>query len=175
MTSGGTIMQYRAAQPEDEAFVRMLFVEQAAGLLTAAGLGEEQSMALAEMQYRGRQVSWAARYPRAENLIVCDGAGHPVGRLLLHRLPQQWRIVDLVIRPDLRQQGLGEQVLADCQRQATEARVALALQVVPYNPARRLYERMHFCAVHEDAVEVEMIWNAAGEHAALAAVENGKG
>jgi hypothetical protein len=34
---------------------------------------------------------------------------------------------------------------------------------------------MHFCAVHEDAVEVEMIWNATGEETALAAVENGKG
>ena len=37
------------------------------------------------------------------------------------------------------------------------------------------YERMNFCAVHEDAVEVEMIWNASGEQAALVAVENGKG
>jgi len=165
------MMQYRVAQPEDEAFVRMLFMEQAAGLLTAAGLAEEQSTALAEMQYRGRQASWAARYPRAENLIVCDGVGHPVGRLLLDRFPQRWRIVDLAIRSDLRQQGLGGQVLTYCQQQAEEARASLALQVAPYNPARRLYERLHFCAVHEDAVEVEMIWSATGEESALVAAK----
>jgi ribosomal protein S18 acetylase RimI-like enzyme len=137
-----------------------LFAEsqkQLAGLLSNEALWRS----LVEMQFRGRTISYAARHPHAEDSILQGEDGQPVGRLLLDRLADCWQIVDIAVLAARRGQGFGAGVLRLCQRQAAAAGARLELQVRPENPARRLYERLGFKAVSEDAVTVKMIWSAA--------------
>ena len=115
------------------------------------------------MQYRGRKMSWAAQYPDAADSILIADDGTPVGRLLVDRKPHRWRIVDIAVLASHRGRGLGARVLAECRSECGAAGARLELRVAPDNPARRLYERLGFRVTGQDAVAVEMVWNAAGQ------------
>jgi ribosomal protein S18 acetylase RimI-like enzyme len=148
----------RAAGSEDEALLWRLFAEDKAAPLAAIGMGEAQSRPLIEMQYRGRKMTYSARYPDAADSILIDDQGAAVGRLLVDRKPDCWRVVDIAILKAYRGKGLGTSALTECQRQCQEAGARMELQVDQGNPARRLYERLGFQATREDAVAVEMVW-----------------
>jgi ribosomal protein S18 acetylase RimI-like enzyme len=150
----------RPAQPKDAAFLLQLFAE-SQEQLEGLRFNEALWRSLIEMQFRGRAISYAEQYPQAKDSILLGENGQPVGRLLLNRNADCWRIVDIAVLAALRGQGLGAGVLRQCQQQAAAAGARLELQVRPENPARRLYERLGFQAVSEDAVAVKMIWSAA--------------
>jgi len=153
------VLQLRAAQPEDEPFLFRLFAAsqtQLDGLRTQPDLWQT----LVAMQYRGRQMTYAARYPMAENFLLLDRDGNSVGRVLLNRQPGCWSIVDIDILCAHRGQGIGTAVLRHWQQQAAQAGVSLALQVNAANPARRLYERCGFKVNAEDLLDATLTWNS---------------
>jgi ribosomal protein S18 acetylase RimI-like enzyme len=150
----------RPVQPEDASFLFHLFAESQEQL---AGLRSNESLwrSLVEMQYRGRKMTYAAQYPEAEDSLLLGEDGQPVGRLLLDRKADCWRIVDIAVLAARRGRGLGARVLRECQRQAVAAGASLELQVRLENPVRRLYEQLGFQVVSKDAVAVEMVWKQA--------------
>jgi ribosomal protein S18 acetylase RimI-like enzyme len=156
----------RPATPEDKPLLDALFIEGRAEQLHGLGLNESQKWSLVEMQARGRRITYAAQYPTAIDLILLDEKGVAVGRLLVDRQTACWRIVDIAVRAAHRGRGLGTLALRESQRQAAAAGATLALQVMRFNPAFRLYERLGFHTVMENEVMVEMVWNAAKEKSA---------
>jgi ribosomal protein S18 acetylase RimI-like enzyme len=149
----------RISGPEDRALIDALFYEDRAAQFAGTGLAEAQIRPLIEMQARGRGTTYTEQYPAAEDWILLDSDGTPAGRLLLDRQPDRWRIVDIAVLTARRGQGLGAGALMECQRQAAAAGARLDLQVRPENPARRLYERLGFKVVREDAIAAELVWN----------------
>ena len=63
-------------------------------------------------------------------------------------------IVDIALLPEMRGTGLGTAILTDLL--AAETR-PVQLQVERTNPARRLYERLGFALVEEQAIRVRMV------------------
>ncbi len=155
----------RPAQPEDASFLFQLFAE-SQEQLAALQSNEALWRSLVEMQYRGRKMTYAAQYPEAEDSILLGDGEEPVGRLLVDRKVDCWRIVDIAVLAAHRGRGLGTSVLKECQRQAAAAGAGLELQVAPFNPARRLYERLGFEATRENAVAAEMVWSLARQRQA---------
>lgn len=153
----------RPVTTEDEPLLDALFVEEKMAQLAGLGLSESQKRSLVEMQARGRRMTYATQYPAAIDLILLDGKGVAVGRLLVDRQADCWRIVDIAIRTAYRGLGLGTLALQESQRQAAAVGAGMELQVMRFNPARRLYERLGFHAVREDAVMAEMVWSTATE------------
>ena len=149
----------RPRGPEDEPFLYKLLAEDKAAQLAAIGWGEAQWGVLVQLQYRGRKMTYESQFPDAEDSIFLGEDGAPVGRLLLDRNLDRWRIVDLAILTAHRGRGLGTRVIRQCQQQAAAAGAVLALQVVPFTPARRFYERLGFRAINEYATAVEMLWS----------------
>jgi ribosomal protein S18 acetylase RimI-like enzyme len=160
-------LHLRPVQDEDASFLFALFAETQDQL---AALRADQALwrSLVEMQFRGRQSSFAALYPDAEDSVLEDENGEPVGRLLLDRPfarqgnphANRWRIVDIALLTAARGHGLGTQVLQRLQDRAAACDAGLELQVDPTNPARRLYERLGFRTVSEDALAVQMVWSS---------------
>jgi ribosomal protein S18 acetylase RimI-like enzyme len=138
-----------------------LFAGDRLAQFVAAGMSHLQALDLIRLQYLGRKMTYAARYPEATDSIILAADGTPVGRVLLDRKPDRWRIVDIAILAAHRGRGLGTKSLRECQQRCRLAGVRLELQVAPLNPARRLYERLGFQVSGEDAVAVEMVWIAA--------------
>ena len=157
--SHAALFSIRPAQPEDEVFLFRLFGETQDQL---ALIRPNQALwnILVDVQYRGRKMTYGENFPAAEDAILChrDAAA---GRLLINREADCWRILDIAVLAALRGQGIASWALRQCQRQAAEAGVRIELSVNPMNPARRLYERLGFCAAEEDSMHVAMTWNAA--------------
>lgn len=150
------------ARPQDEEVLVRLFAE-SQQLLTGVSADDALWQTLIAMQYRGRKQTYLAAFPAAEDSILCiedplDGL-KPVGRLLLDRASNRWRIVDIAVLAEYRQKGLGTWVLENCQQQCRTAGAELILQVKPENRARRLYARLGFRTTSEDALSVEMVWD----------------
>jgi len=163
-------LQFSDAKPVREGAARLteelryrLFAEDKLAEFAAMGVPPEQASLLVKMQYRGREMSYAEAYPDAEEMLLCleDGSEEiAAGLLLLARSADHLRIVDIALLAPYRGQGLGRSALEQVQGQCAEAGAALHLRVQHGNPAARLYQRMGFSAVSEDAVGVEMVWAA---------------
>jgi ribosomal protein S18 acetylase RimI-like enzyme len=151
----------RRACAEDEALLYELFAADKRVEFGVLGLQGAQAEMLIEVQYRGRKITYAAQYPKAENWILLGEGGSAAGRLLVDRGAECWRILDIAILVGQRGRGLATAALKDCQEQCAKSGASLKLQTTPMNPARRLYERLGFRTTREDAMAVEMAWSAA--------------
>ena len=85
--------------------------------------------------------------------------GQPVGLLKLRQSPTEWEIIQIQLSPALQGKGLGRSILDSIVSEADAARVPLKLSVLKANPAMRLYERLGFKVIGEDAHEFHM-WRA---------------
>jgi len=143
------------AGADTQNFAYRLFAHDKLAQFAAAGL--PQSEALVEMQWRGRNLTYATQYPGAEDCIVSLEDGTPVGRYLLQKTQQFWRIVDLAILPEFRGRGIGTRLLEQLARQAATEGLAFTLRVEKDNPAIRLYVRLGFQVIGEDQISYEMV------------------
>lgn len=91
-----------------------------------------------------------------EHARILERDGAPIGLLKLHRGAHGWDLLQIQLDPALHGQGVGRRVLEEILAEAEAARVPVTLGVLKANPARRLYERLGFVQVGEDALEFRM-------------------
>lgn len=137
-------LSLRPASPEDAALLFALFAESRVAELALPGLAPELLRQLLDVQYRGRAMTYSARYPAAQQWIVSLEDGTSVGQILLDRQPEHWRIVDLAIQAAWQRRGIGTSVVAAVQRQCATRRIPLRLAVAPGHPAEQIYHRLGF-------------------------------
>jgi ribosomal protein S18 acetylase RimI-like enzyme len=137
---------FRERTAADESLLFTLFAETKGADLTLLGLSAEQLWPLLEMQFRGRQMTYAARYPAAWDAVI-DRDSVAVGRVLLDRSQDHWRLIDIAVLACCRGQGIGSHVLRVCQEQCGELGMPLRLRVACGNPARKLYEQLGIAVV----------------------------
>lgn len=75
----------------------------------------------------------------------------------------EWRddglhIVNLELSPWLQGEGIGTAILLEAERQAAARAMPVKLQVLKFNPARRLYERLGFYSTGETESHTLMEW-----------------
>jgi ribosomal protein S18 acetylase RimI-like enzyme len=135
----------RPASAEDEPFVRSLFQAARARDFAAAGLPQATLDMLLEQQFRAQASGYAAQFPGAVSLIV-QHRDESVGRLMLLAGDAGWHVIDILLLPSARGQGIGTDVIEAVARAATEAGAhKVTLSVLFSNAgARRLYGRLGF-------------------------------
>ena len=135
----------RLASAADESFIRHLFKTARAADFAAAALPETTLDTLLEQQYRAQAIGYAAQFPDAMSLLVLQ-RDQPIGRLMLLARNSCWHIIDIVLRPSGRGQGIGTDVLDAVALAATaDGARELTLAVLFTNvAARRLYARLGF-------------------------------
>ncbi|HEY5330097.1 MAG TPA: GNAT family N-acetyltransferase [Acidobacteriaceae bacterium] len=144
----------RPAVKEDEEFLRTLF---ALTQVTLQSFPPELQATLLEMQYRGREMTYSTQYPDAEDSMICLNDGTPIGRRLVDRSDERFRLVDVAVLPEWQGKGIGTRVLAELAQQSRETGVKLSLRMVKENPAVRLYSRLGFETVAADEISYEMV------------------
>lgn len=87
--------------------------------------------------------------------VLCH-QGEPVGLLKLRRGAEAWDLIQFQLCASLQGQGVGGRLLRQLIDEADAHRVAIRLDVLKHNPARRLYEKLGFEIVGEDAHEYLM-------------------
>ena len=140
----------RIATADDAPFIRSLFHAARVDAFLAAGLPQATLDMLLEQQFQAQARGYAAQFPDAVSLIVCD-RHEPVGRLTLLTGDRSWRIVDIVLLPAARGRGIGTGVIEAVLRAATaEGAREVTLSVLSDNTAaRRLYGRLGFTQTGE--------------------------
>lgn len=111
-------------------------------------------------QFRAQTVSYAAQFPQARfDIIELDG--RPVGRIVVNRPGDHIHIVDQAVVPELRNRGIGSAIMHALMAEAAAAGVPVRLKVASTNdPSMRLYSRLGFVPIGENAMYLEMEWRA---------------
>lgn len=86
--------------------------------------------------------------PTRLRIVVTDG--QEIGVLEVEERPTDLLVANLRILPEFQGHGWGTRILRDLLLQAQDVGVPVKLQVLKVNhSARRLYERLGFCAIDE--------------------------
>jgi len=150
-------VELRPANQKDEEFLLSLFISTRADEFRLINLEPTQKAALIGMQFKAQSGRFFTSYPQAQNSIILWN-GDPVGRILVNRGETEFSLVDIALLPAHRNRGIGTALLQDLIAEAANAGKPIRLHVVSSNSAKRLYERLGFFQVGEDAAYLEMKW-----------------
>ena len=145
------VIRLRPITEADEAFQRALYGSTRAEELAPVPWSEEQKRAFLDMQFHAQSVHYAKHYADGDFLII-EEAGRAIGRLLLHRTPEEIRVIDISLMPEHRRQGIGTRLLTDVLAEGEKTRRRVSIHVEHFNPAKRLYERLGFRYVETNGV-----------------------
>ena len=99
-------------------------------------------------------------FPHAEFQIV-ERERQPIGRLIVNRAPDEYRLVDIALLPEQRGAGLGTTLIQRLLREAAAAGKPVRLSVLKGHRAARLYQRLGFKQIGQAEVHDELEWVAA--------------
>lgn len=142
----------RVAAPSDRSFLLGLYGSTREDELAVVPWSDDEKAAFVEMQFDAQDRAYREAYPEGEFLVVLEN-GDAVGRLSVGRLPGELRLIDVIVAPASRGRGIGTALVQWLVERADRDGLALTLHVEPWNPARRLYERLGF-----ESIEVRGIY-----------------
>ena len=150
-------LSLRPATTADEAFLLKLFASTRADELSLMNWDENQKQVFITMQFKAQGQQYVMNYPHAEHRIVLWN-GEPVGRLLLDRGELGLTLVDIALLQTHRNKGIGTVLIQEIVKEALAAAKPIRLHVFCSSAAKRLYERLGFSQIGEDAAYLEMMW-----------------
>jgi ribosomal protein S18 acetylase RimI-like enzyme len=148
----------RPVQDADAPFLLRVYAGTRAEELAPVPWSPEQKAAFVAQQFAAQTAHYAQYYTgMSADVILIDGV--PAGRLLVARWPEEIRIVDISILPELRGRGAGSVLLRGLLDEATAAGKRLSIHVERENRALGLYKRLGFRPVGEHGVYLRMEWD----------------
>ena len=147
----------RPEEAQDEAFLCEVFASTREAELAGLGWDESRRNTFLKMQFQAMRQGYRAMFPNAEFLIVLNEQTR-IGRWVIDRGEEAWRVVDLALLPEWRGRGIGTGLLRGLVEQAQEEKVCVRLQVLTGSPAVRLYERLGFGRCSEEGPYLHMEW-----------------
>ncbi len=154
-----TAYHLRRSVAADEPFLLKLYAESRAEELAHAGMDAWQREVFVQMQFRVRQAAYNAAHPTALDEIICADSGLPLGRVLTDRTADGMCLIDIAIVAQMQKQGIGARVIEELQQECRAQGCQMRLQVLKGTPAERLYRRLGFRLVAEDALRRQMVWD----------------
>jgi ribosomal protein S18 acetylase RimI-like enzyme len=147
----------RPAAEDDQDFLLELFKSSRGDDLRGLGWDEERISEFLEMQYEAQQNFVTADHPKLTDQIVL-AEGTPVGHFAVEQRPNEIRLVDLSLLPEHRNCGTGALLIQELQAQAAAAKRPLRCQVIRFNRAVGLFERLGFRRTSETGTHFQMEW-----------------
>jgi ribosomal protein S18 acetylase RimI-like enzyme len=157
-----TAVTLRPTRAEDAPFLRRLYASTREEELSALDWNAAQKETFLSLQLEAQDRHYHAHYPEAR-FDVIERAGTPVGRLVVDRKEGVIHLLDIALLPAERGAGLGSALLRELQEEAVVRGSAIVLHVARTNPALRLYSRLGFRVLREEAVHVAMEWRPRDE------------
>jgi ribosomal protein S18 acetylase RimI-like enzyme len=147
----------RPATEDDQEFLLDLYKSSRGDDLRGLGWGEDRVGEFLEMQYEAHRNFLNHDYPGVEDQIVLS-EGTPVGHLTIDTRPEEIRLVDVALVAASRNHGTGTLLIQELQAQSAAARCPLRLQVIRFNRAVGLFERLGFRRTSETGTHFQMEW-----------------
>lgn len=143
----------------DEDFLWRLYACTRAAEVAAWGWPAEQQNSFLRMQYSARRGSYAAAYPDAEHTVLLED-GAAAGATMVARGGGEILLIDIAFLPEFRARGYGGDIIKELVHEAVATASRLRLTVERGNPAIHLYMRHGFIPKGEDAMYIEMEFQA---------------
>lgn len=144
-------VEVRDAVPSDEPFLRAVYASTRADELAAVGWDDDAREAFLRQQFDAQAADYRRRFPQARfGVVEVDGV--PVGRLYTAASDDEVHVLDIAVLPEHRGRGVGRVALSAL----LDSGRTVLLTVARWNPAQRLYSRLGFVVVGEDAVHLRM-------------------
>ena len=147
----------RPVEETDEAFLLELYKSSRGDDLRGLGWDEDRISEFLEMQYEAQVKFYTTDFPDASDEVVL-WKSKPVGRLIVDRRADEIRLVDLALLPDYRNRGFGSQIVRGLQAEAAAQHKPVRLQVIRFNRALELFERLGFVRTSETGTHFQMEW-----------------
>lgn len=110
----------------------------------------EQKRAFTDWQSTQQERHYGDHYPGFERLLISDlqrkddeADACPVGRVYVHTASEV-RLMDITLLPAHRNHGIGSVIVSQLLLYAGAFNRPVSLHVEPFNPAKRMYERLGF-------------------------------
>ena len=151
------LITLRPATAEDAAFIENVYKSSRGDDLRGLGWDESRVDEFLSMQFEAQSTFDTADHEHAIDQVILY-SNKPVGRLLIDSGDQELRCLDLAVLPDFRNRGVGTFLLRNLQNQAAKSRRSLRLQVIRFNRAISLFERLGFIRTSESGTHFQMEW-----------------
>lgn len=146
----------RPVMPEDEWLLLEIYTSTREEELAQIPWSEAQREAFLKMQLTARDRSYRMYYAGLEDRIIIFN-DQAVGRLLVVRGDEEFRLADIALLPEYRRAGIGTTLVRELMEEAGREQKPLRLQVEKSNPqARSLYERLGFATTGENDTHFQM-------------------
>jgi len=133
----------RDMQRSDEPFLYEVYAGTRQEELEPTGWSAEQKDEFLRMQFNAQHIYYQNNFPDAEYAVI-EADGHAIGRLYVHRRPDEICIVDIALLPEHRGAGIGSRLLREILAEASEVGKPVRIHVEKNNPALSLYQRLGF-------------------------------
>ena len=150
---------YRKRREDDDEFLFRLYASTRADEMKMVPWTEVEKEQFLRMQFRAQTVYYDEHYD-GDEFFVIERDGLPIGRLYLDQQPEDLRIVDIALLPEIRGAGLGTILLKEILDRAASSNLPVTIHVEHFNPAMHLYERLGFRHIDTNGVYHLMQWTA---------------
>jgi ribosomal protein S18 acetylase RimI-like enzyme len=151
----------RPARPADQEFLHTVYGSTRVDELAVVPWTDDEKTAFLDMQFAAQDVGYRQAYPDGEWLVI-ELDGRPIGRMILARLDDELRLVDIALLSEHRGAGIGGGLIRSVMDEAAGSGLAVRLHVEPWNRALRLYERLGFRRLEERGMHVLLEWRSDG-------------
>jgi GNAT superfamily N-acetyltransferase len=155
--SDGMTIHLRPAESGDHPFLFDLFTSTRIEEVSARGWDILQQQAFMRLQYRAQQWQYQGEFTQVEDYLVLDGE-EPIGRFLISHEKGYIQLADITLLESHRNKGIGTGLVKALQAKAARSKKAIRLNVVEFNRAIALFERLGFKVVGEHGHSLEMEW-----------------
>lgn len=148
----------RSVNTADESFLYEVYCSTRQDELVLVDWSEAEKEAFLQMQYQAQRQGYLDQFPRADwQIVLLDDV--PIGRLIVDRRPQEVGLMDIVLLPPYRSQGIGTKLIKQVMSEATRRQMPVRLYVSKINErAFRLYEYLKFTTIGETGLHFWMEW-----------------
>ena len=141
----------------DYSFIADLYAEVRHDELAPVPWSDQAKREFLDAQCRLQHDHYVKHYPGADLLIITRG-DRAIGRIYLRTTTAEIRLMDIALRGEERNKGIGERLVRTLQAEASRRAVELTLHVEPTNPAQRLYQRLGFRLIENRGVYDFLGW-----------------
>ena len=151
---GGTL-SFRPAEPGDRAFLLALFSSARKKELDSLNWVANSRRAFLEMQFQAQQSHYQDNFPSRDHRIVLLDK-RPIGITDIARDEKEIRVLDIILKPENRNKGIGTTLMQAILDEADQSGMAVRLYVERFNPAFSFYNRLGFTVIGDTGVHQHM-------------------
>jgi GNAT superfamily N-acetyltransferase len=154
---GELSLSLRLVTEADKEFLLELYQSSRGDDLRQLGWDEDRVSEFLSFQHDAQELFYQTDHEQASDEIVLV-AGQPAGRLIVEQRENEIRCIEIALLPAHRGAGAGTRMLRELQAQARQTNKPLRLQVIRFNRAITLFERLGFERTSETGTHFQMEW-----------------